>query len=182
MEQLDLDLKQANMDLIDSNIKTNIFAENTNALAMSLSMSPRNEISDLSHTLLCLADQDFEEYVLALRTLRAVSKSFGIISKVKPMNHNGEKVEIPFEKTEQVKVKRHYNRRPGPVPGVETKKSRTINILKEFLKDGPNSGLNCINHVIKHVYDGDYTPGNYNTIHNNAAKTVNKNSGVWSLK
>lgn len=180
MDQLSLDLEQANKDLIESNIKTNTFAENTNALAMSLAMSPRNEISDLSHTLLCLADQDFEEYVLALRTLRAVSKSFSIISKVKPMDHIGEKVEIPFEKTEQVKVKREYKRRSQI--NSETNKTKTINLIKEFLKDGPNSGFNCINHVIEKLYNGIYKQTTCTTIHINVASIVNKDRGIWSLK
>lgn len=178
MEQLNLDLKQANMDLIDSNIKTNMFAENTNALAVSLSMSPRNEISDLSHTLLCLADQDFEEYVLALRTLRAVSKSFGIISKVKPMNHNGEKVEIPFEPTEKKLEKKQYTKRTDKV----LKKERILNSIKEFLKDGPNSGFNCISYVIKEVYSEEFSQRRAVIIHPIANQIVNKNSGIWSLK
>jgi hypothetical protein len=179
MEQLSFDLEKVNLDLIDSNIKTNIFADNTNALAMSLAMSPRNEISDLSHSLLCLADQDFEEYVLALRTLRAVSKSFGVISKVKPMDHVGGKVEIPFEPIENKTEKKQYVKRTNKV----LKKDKILNCIKEFLKDMPNSGFNCINYVIKEVYGEDtYSHRKAVTIHPIANQIVNKNNGIWSLK
>lgn len=174
MDQLNLDLEQASNNLIDSNIKTNSFAENTNALAIGLAMSPRNEISDLSHTLLCLADQDFEEYILALRTLRSVSKAFTVIGKVKPMNHDGEKVEIPFEPTKKQRVKRN---------NTVLLKDKIINFLKEFLKDGPKSSHDCVYSTCQEIY-GESIPSMSRTVYiqNCVRNIVNKNNKIWSLK
>jgi hypothetical protein len=174
-------LAEINLELVNSNINTNIFTENTEALTKAISMSPRNEITDLSHALMCLADNDFEEYVSAIRILRATSKAFSSLGKIRS-SPPAEKVEIPFVSNNNSEPKTKFR------SGKKTNKTIMREALEELLADGtPVYHFDCYKHVYKALYGKEPEEGSkhrldYINVETTKMNLVNKKGGFWSLK
>lgn len=108
-------MEQEQAQIINSVILSNTAAVNADASGIAIGIS-NNEISNLSHALICLNDEDFERYVLALRTLRSVSKAFDTVSKNFAPGYvrSENKVDtdnIPFKENEDPYIERKTRQR-----------------------------------------------------------------------
>lgn len=129
-------------DINETITETNIVAENANAMSTAIGIA-NNEISNLTHSLLCLDDQTFERYVLSIRTLREVSKSFDLAQKTFIPGYVPSENKIDFNNIQDVPIKQRKvtNSLEGTLPKKEiTFKGfvmQNINVLGEgkSLKD-----------------------------------------------
>lgn len=190
-------MEQENQQIIDLAVKTNMLAENTNAKAIVLGMS-NNEITNLSHALICLGDEDFENYVMALRTLRATAKSFDIVSKqfVPGYVKSENKVNvdsIPFNENIEYKEVKHRSQRFNLKPKDPfTKIPKQINNLaQEFFANGKQANfLDFSKFAFERIYGpiSDFEEEYFYKFNKNISchysasiDGLKKNYGIWSI-
>lgn len=170
-------------NLIDSNINLYKVAEEANAMATAMEISPKNEITDLSHALACLSSEDFERYVSAIRVIREVSTAYSYVTKNSTIKKT--KTKILLEEPKE-KVKEDTNK-------VKIKTSKVLfqDFLKKYLKDGLKRGRECMQAYIQESFpeyksiDMESIPlseNAYISFHAYAKEIVNKSNGFWSLK
>lgn len=128
-------------DITQTIVQTNIAAEDAKALSTAIGIA-NNEISNLTHSLLCLDDETFERYVLSIRTLREVSKSFDIAQKSFMPGYVPSENKIDFDNIqEKPKQKNPRNSLEGvmPIKNISFSKfiKQNLNVLGESksLKD-----------------------------------------------
>lgn len=169
-------------NLIDSNINLYKVAEEANAMATAMEISPKNEITDLSHALACLSSEDFERYVSAIRVIREVSTAYSFVSK----NANIEKAKTKITLPENNPVKKEKVKQPGRIS-----KKDFQEFVKTFLADGEKRGKECMQAFVKHTFP-EYKEMDHTDIpisnsmsvnfHIHVKEMVKKSKGVWSLK
>lgn len=185
-------MDQNNKDIIDSVVINNSLTENIQAKTMLVGMS-NNEISNLSHALLCLCDEDFEQYVLAIRTLRATSKAFDLASKTFGPDYIKSHNEINVDNMpnlSSVPEKKIRLNQLKPLNNTAKKKDQTYLYLYNYFVKQNNSGYwkDICKNMFIHIYgpiEGkeEYFDKFLESIGGvtNQMKFIRKNYGNWSL-
>lgn len=182
-------------EIIDSVISSNAVAENASAQLTAMSTS-NNEVANLSHILCCLSSEDFERFILSVRTIRETAKSFSLIAQ---NNKDLYKDSLEQVNSHEIPIQPSLDRFESKKrPRLQKKTTEKLDIsymrlILEYLKDKPNGEAwrNIAEYCFKEIYgdekdhDADLVEKYYKRFNASPlikSMNIEKHNGVWKLR